>query len=214
MKTFRDLFIRALKVGGPQRPERWPRGPHGAGRAGVGRRLGPGVTGAVSAPHRRTRTGRSRPRRRRRGGCGARTGSQVRPGPAGAAAVGVLCAWPLPSLLRASQGRRSGRRWAPGTPQAASLSVAGASQSGRVAGRRRKCVSSTPCWPTSGGASSCGRQPVAEGTRKVAAGWWPQTPQGTRLLVRLTHLLASVFPPSPPCAALVPGTCLPPGSPP
>lgn len=79
MKTFRDLFVRALKVSGAVL--RWEaRAP----AKGWGH-------GSVSTPHRRTRTGRSRPPRprggssswprRRRRGRGARTGSLVRPGP-------------------------------------------------------------------------------------------------------------------------------------
>lgn len=84
-----------------------------------------------------------------------------------------------------------------------------ASQSGREAGSRRRCVSSTPCWLTSGRASSCARRPVAEETR-------PQTPRGTRHLVRPSPAslspLASRHPRAMP--SLQPGASLPPRSPP
>lgn len=42
-------------------------------------------------------------------------------------------------------------------------------QSERGPGNKKRYVSSMPCWPTSGRASSYGRQPGAEGTLKQAA---------------------------------------------
>lgn len=210
MKTFRDLFIRALKVSGPPRPQRWPRGPHGPGRAGAGRRPGAGVTGMVSAPRRRTGTVRSRPRRRRHGGCGARTGSQVRPGPAGAAAVGALSAWPLPSPLRASQVCRPGRWVGPGDP-ASSVSECRWGFSVRKGGRKQEevCVIDALLADIRRGfqlrKTARGRGDAEGGSRAAAADAPRDKAPGE------TH------PPprqSLPWAALVPGTCLPPGSPP
>lgn len=57
-------------------------------------------------------------------------------------------------------------------------------QSGRGLGNKKRCVSSMPCWPTSGRASSYGRQPGAEGTLKRAAEWLQQTLQRPQSLVR------------------------------
>lgn len=57
-------------------------------------------------------------------------------------------------------------------------------QSGRDLGNKKRCVSSMPCWPTSGRASSYGRQPGAEGTPKRAAEWLQQILQRPQSLVR------------------------------
>lgn len=72
----------------------------------------------------------------------------------------------------------------------------GAFQSGGESGSRRKCVSSTPCWRTSGRASSCGRRPGAGGTRRGAARQLPWTHRGTRRLVRASPTFRHCLPPA------------------
>lgn len=74
-----------------------------------------------------------------------------------------------------------------------------APQSGRGPGNKRRCVSSMPCWPTSGRASSCGRQPGAEGTPRQAAEWLQQILQRPQSLVRPKPVTLTAY------------LCLPPG---
>lgn len=181
--------------------------------------------GRAHGPHlsrRRTGTGRSgRPglrggsswrRKTRPAGCGVRAGSLVRlrqgqrGGGGGGAGLGHGHSSFLGSLAALHPllwGDSAGGLQGPSEPRL------WASQSGREAGSRRRCVSSTPCWLTSGRASSCARRPVAEGTR-------PQTPRGTRHLVRPSPAslspLASRHPRAMP--SLQPGASLPPRSPP
>lgn len=67
-------------------------------------------------------------------------------------------------------------------------------QSGRGPGSKKRCVSSTPCWPTSGRASSCGRQPGAGETLKQAAVRPQQILQRPRSPVRPEPLTFSPLP--------------------
>lgn len=80
----------------------------------------------------------------------------------------------------------------------------GAFQSGGESGSRRKCVSSTPCWRTSGRASSCGRRPGAGGTRRGAARQLPWTPPRDKAPGESLSHLSSLSPSCFPCCPLPP----------
>lgn len=167
MKTFRELFLRALKV---------QAGLDGAGlgRASPGEpgaEAGPGLTGRP--PHgarRRTRHARSSWPGRRHAGCGARRPSRVRGCPE----------------VEAGRARRP--RYSP-----SGFLRPPAPQPGEGRHSRRRCVSSTPCWQTSGRASGCARRLVAGVTPRPAARQAPQTPPGLQHLVRAAASLTASF---------------------
>lgn len=69
-------------------------------------------------------------------------------------------------------------------------------QSGRGLGSKKRCVSLMPCWPTSGRASSYGRQPGAGETLKQVAEWPPQILQRPQSLVRPEPVTFSPLPPT------------------
>lgn len=240
MKTFRDLFIRALKVGWALHPGRPQAEQLELPLSG---RLLPSLEGwgsralcppspaqenkdwkeqAAKAERRKQQLAEEEARRprgedgkpgearpelgahRELGGVGLRGARSARP-PRSIPVLEALVASPTPSRSSPSQGHLGGLQG----PQAASLRVSGASQSGGESGSRRKCVSSMPCWPTSGRASSCGRRPVAEGTQRGAARRLPWTRRRTRRLVRPSPASHYHFPP----AILLLATSPPPRSP-
>jgi len=89
-------------------------------------------------------------------------------------------------------------------------------QSGRGLGSKKRCVSSMPCWPTSGRASNCGKQPGAGETPKQVAEWLQQILQKSQSLVRpepvtFSHSLPPFL--SLPASRKPPGTLGPSGTP-
>lgn len=105
----------------------------------------------------------------------------------------------LAFLSQALQGFSSSSRgpWV-GLPISELLSkVCGSAlQSGRGLGSKKRCVSSTPCWRTSGRASSYGRQPGAGETLKQVAEWPQQILQRPQSLVRPEPVTFSLLPPT------------------
>lgn len=104
MKTFRDLFLRALKVGGAAAARAVAKGPSGSGQ---GRRRWAGAWGQRSRVRCLPPTQENRDRQEQAAKAEARRlrgedGKPGEPGPARAAAVGALSAWP--SLLRPPGG--------------------------------------------------------------------------------------------------------------
>lgn len=85
-----------------------------------------------------------------------------------------------------------------GLPTSGLLSKAygSALQSGRGLGSKKRYVSSMPCWPTSGRASSCGRQPGAGETPTQVAEWLQQILQKSQSLVRPEPVTFSPLPPT------------------